>query len=127
MSPGDVLRLGLLGVTARRFRAALSALGIALGIATMIVVTGIPAASQRALLDELTTLGTNMLRAEPAPGQDPPATLSTDAVARVLRIGPVTGAAAVANTHQVVRRSDRVAATEGSGLTVLATTTNLLG
>jgi putative ABC transport system permease protein len=126
LSPGDVVRLGLLGITGRRFRAALSALGIAIGIATMIVVTGIPAASQRALLDELTALGTNMLRAEPAPNQDPPVTLSTDAVARVTRIGPVTGAAAVANTHTIVRRSDRVAPTEGSGLTVLASTTNLL-
>jgi putative ABC transport system permease protein len=123
---GDVVRLGLLGISTRKFRAALSALGISIGIATMIVVTGIPAASQRALLDELTALGTNMLRAEPTPDQDPPVTLPTDAVARVERIGPVTGAAAVANTHQVVRRSDRVAPTEGSGLSVLASTTDLL-
>jgi putative ABC transport system permease protein len=122
---GDVLRLGLVGITARRFRAALSALGIAIGIATMIVVTGIPATSQRALLDELTALGTNMLRVEPAPG-DPPVVLSSDAVARVTRIGPVTGAAAVANTHTVVRRSDRVPLGDGSGLSVLASTTNLL-
>lgn len=121
----DVLRLGLLGITARRFRAALSALGIAIGIATMIVVTGIPATSQKALLDELTALGTNMLRAEPAPG-DPPVELSSDAVSRVERIGPVTGAAAVANTHQVVRRSDRAPVGDGSGLSVLASTPNLL-
>ena len=93
----------------------------------MIVVTGIPAASQRALLDELTALGTNMLRAGPAPDQDPPVSLPADAVARVERIGPVTGAAAVANTHRTVRRSDRVPPTEGSGLSVLAATTDLLG
>jgi putative ABC transport system permease protein len=122
---GAILRLGLLGITGRRFRAALSALGIAIGIATMIVVTGIPASSQRALLDELTALGTNMLRAEPAPG-DPPVELSEDAVARVERIGPVTGAAAVANTHTVVRRTDRVPVGDGSGLSVLATTPGLL-
>ena len=127
LGPGDVLHLGLIGITGRKFRAALSALGIAIGIATMIVVTGIPAASQRALLDELTALGTNMLRAEPAPNQDPPVTLSPDAVSRVTRIGPVTGAAAVANTHAAVRRSDRVPVTDGSGLSVLAGTTNLLG
>lgn len=128
LGPGDVLRLGLLGITARRFRAALSALGIAIGIAiaTMVVVTGIPATNQLALLDELTALGTNMLRAEPAPNQDPPVQLSADAVARVERIGPVTGAAAVANTHTVVRRSDRVQLTDGSGLSVLASTTDLL-
>lgn len=122
---GDIVRLGLLGITARRFRAALSALGIAIGIATMIVVTGIPATSQKALLDELTALGTSMLRAEPGPG-DPPAELSADAVARVERIGPVTGAAAVGNTHTVVRRTDRVPVGDGSGLSVLASTTNLL-
>lgn len=122
---GDILRLGLLGISSRRFRAALSALGISIGIATMIVVTGIPASSQQALLDDLTALGTNMLRAEPAT-QDTPITLPADSVARLTRIGPVTGAAAVANTHQLVRRSDRVAPTEGSGLSVLATTGNLL-
>ena len=126
LSLADVLSLGLLGIRTRRLRAALSALGIALGIATMIVVTGIPASSQAALLDKLTALGTNMLRAEPQPNQTPPVVLPESALGSVRRIGPVTTAAAVANTHAVVRRSDRTDPQDGSGLSVLAASPDLL-
>ena len=49
----DLLLLGLSRLRTRPMRAALSALGISIGIATMIVVTGIPASSQQAVLDEL--------------------------------------------------------------------------
>jgi putative ABC transport system permease protein len=127
LAPGDVLRLGLLGVSTRKLRTALSALGIAIGVATMIVVTGIPASSQAELLRRLTALGTNTLRAEPLAQQDTPVELPRNAAAMAERIGPVTGAAAVANTHAIVRRSDRIDPEDGSGLTVLASSTNLLG
>ncbi|GLY34621.1 ABC transporter permease [Amycolatopsis sp. NBRC 101858] len=126
MTPADVLGVGLLGIRTRPLRAALSALGISLGIATLILVTGIPASSQAALLDRLTALGTNMLRAEPQPNQTPPVVLPESAVGSVRRIGPVTTAAAVANTHAVVRRSDRVDPQDGSGLAVLAASPDLL-
>jgi putative ABC transport system permease protein len=122
----DILRLGMLGISTRKLRAALSALGISIGIATMIIVTGIPASSQAALLDELSALGTNMLRAEPAPNQTPPVLLPESSLGSVERIGPVTGAAMVANTHTVVRRSDRTDPNDGSGLTVLASSLGLL-
>lgn len=126
MTPADVLGVGLLGIRTRPLRAALSALGISLGIATLILVTGIPASSQAALLDRLTALGTNMLRAEPQPNQTPPVVLPESAVGSVRRIGPVTTAAAVANTHAVVRRSDRIDPQDGSGLAVLAASPDLL-
>ncbi|MET0493385.1 MAG: ABC transporter permease [Actinoplanes sp.] len=100
-------------------RAALSALGISIGIATMIVVTGIPASSQAALMRELSALGTNTLQAMPTP-QDPPVQLPEESVGMVRRIGPVTRVSAVANTHSLVRRSDRTDPGDGSGLTVLA-------
>ncbi|MBM2619018.1 ABC transporter permease [Actinoplanes sp. LDG1-06] len=126
MSPLDVLDLGFLGLRTRPARAALSALGIAIGIATMIVVTGIPASSQAALLDELSKLGTNTLQATAVPDQDPPARIPESAVEMVRRIGPVTAVSAVANTHSLVRRNDRIAASNGSGLTVLASRLDLL-
>ncbi|BCJ59638.1 ABC transporter permease [Micromonospora endophytica] len=121
----DLLALGLTGLRTRPLRAVLSALGIAIGIATMIVVTGIPASSQAALLTELTALGTNSLQAM-AVDRDPPTKLPESAVGMVRRIGPVTAVSAVANTHTVVRRNDRVAPTDGSGLTVLASQLDLL-
>lgn len=124
----DVLQLGLLGVRTRPARAALSALGIALGIATMLVVTAIPASGQRALLAELSALGTNVLQAAPAP--DPqtgrPTALPAESVDMVARIGPVQIASAVANTHVVVSRTDRDTDADVNGLTVLASRPNLL-
>jgi putative ABC transport system permease protein len=126
VSPLDLAGLGLLGLRTRPGRAALSALGIALGIATMIVVTGIPASSQAALLDRLTALGTNTLEATALPDQNPPALLPESAVGMVRRIGPVTAASAVANTHALVRRNDRTDPEDGSGLTVLAARLDLL-
>ncbi|MFF3949559.1 ABC transporter permease [Streptomyces sp. NPDC001902] len=126
LSPLDVLRLGLLGLRTRRTRAALSALGIAIGIATLVVVTGIPASSQRALMEELSALGTNMLRAQPQPDTEQKARLPEAADAMAARIGPVTSATAVANTHATVRRSDLSDPNDSIGITVLAARTNLL-
>ncbi|MDY7085518.1 MAG: ABC transporter permease [Actinomycetota bacterium] len=126
MNVVDVLDLGFLGLRTRPARAALSALGIAIGIATMIVVTGIPASSQAALLDELSALGTNTLQATAVPDQEPPTRIPESAVEMVRRIGPVTAASAVANTHSLVRRNDRMPVENGSGLTVLASRLDLL-
>jgi putative ABC transport system permease protein len=126
ISLADLLGLGLIGLRTRPARAALSALGIAIGIATMIVVTGIPASSQAALLAKLTALGTNTLQATAIPDQSPPAQLPDSAIDMVRRIAPVTAVSAVANTHSHVRRNDRTDQADGSGLTVLATRLDLL-
>ena len=125
LAPLDLLGLGLLGIRTRRMRAALSALGISIGIATMIVVTGIPASSQQALMNELSALGTNTLQATAAPSQQEPVKLPEESVAMVARIGPVLVASAVANTHTVIRRSDWIDPNDGSGITVLASQLNL--
>jgi putative ABC transport system permease protein len=126
LSPLDVLRLGVLGIRTRTLRAALSALGIAIGIATMVVVAGIPAASAADLSRKLSALGTNVLQAAALPDQDPPVLLPEASVGMVQRIGPVLVASAVANTHTVVRRNDKLDPADGSGLTVLAARLDLL-
>ncbi|MEV1062957.1 ABC transporter permease [Streptomyces sp. NPDC050263] len=125
LAPLDILGLGMLGVRTRKMRAALSALGISIGIATLIVVTGIPASSQKALMKELSALGTNMLQAVPA-NQDPPVLLPPESVDMARRIGPVTAASAVANTHTEVLRNDRQGEADYTGLTVLASKVDLL-
>ncbi|MGW3107015.1 ABC transporter permease [Streptomyces sp. NPDC001100] len=126
LAPLHIPRLGLLGSHTRRMRAALSALGISIGVATMIVVTGIPASSQKALMNQLSALGTNMLQAVPVPNQTPPVQLPPQSVDMVRRIGPVTVAGAVANTHVEVFRNDRVDADDHAGLAVPAGRTDLL-
>jgi putative ABC transport system permease protein len=122
----DLLDVGLIGIRTRRLRAALSAVGIAIAIATVVVVTSIPASSQAALLERLSALGTNLLRVDAIPGEAGEGSLPERAAALVDRVGPVTGTAAVANIHQPVRRNDLLPENNGSGVTALATTLDLL-
>jgi putative ABC transport system permease protein len=123
---GDVLRLGLVGVRIRKLRAALSALGISIGIATMIVVTGVPASSQQALLRHLTALGSNMLQAQPQSSQGSPVLLPENSASMVRRIGPVTTASALANLNVSIQRTDQSDPDQSIGISVLATRDNLL-
>jgi putative ABC transport system permease protein len=111
----------------RPLRAVLSALGIAIGIAAVVAVIGIPASGRQALQDQLDRLGTNLLQAEPGRtffGAD--AKLPKTAVPMAKRIGPVLAAGGTGKTGHTVRRNDRVAAEETSGLAVLAAEPDLL-
>jgi putative ABC transport system permease protein len=63
----DVLASGSIGLRTRRLRAALSVLGISIGIASIVAVLGISGSTQANLLGEIDALGTNLLTA--APGQ----------------------------------------------------------
>jgi putative ABC transport system permease protein len=59
------LWVALQGIRTRRLRAALSALGIAIGIGAMVAVVGVSASSQATLLAEIDSLGTNLLTVTP--------------------------------------------------------------
>src|SRR5215510_9509942 len=60
----DGLRVASVGLRARPLRAALSALGIAIGTAAIVGVLGLSSSSQAGLLAEIDQLGTNMLTVE---------------------------------------------------------------
>src|SRR6266576_3540396 len=60
----DGLRVASVGLRARPLRAALSALGIAIGTAAIVGVLGLSSSSQAGLLAEIDRLGTNMLTVE---------------------------------------------------------------
>jgi putative ABC transport system permease protein len=60
----DGMRVASVGLRARPLRAALSALGIAIGTAAIVAVLGLSSSSQAGLLAEIDRLGTNMLTAE---------------------------------------------------------------
>jgi putative ABC transport system permease protein len=106
---------------------ALSALGIAIGIATMVSVIGISASGQEELLRTLDRLGTNLLRVQPGMTlSGDGAELPVDAVAMVRRIGPVSTASATGDVSATIRRTDRIPREETGGITVRATTLELL-
>jgi putative ABC transport system permease protein len=122
----DVLRLGSVGVTTRPLRTVLAALGIAIGIAALVAVVGIPASNQAALRLELAALGPNLLTV--APGQTSSgdkAELPTESVAMVRRIAPVQTVSAVGSTASTARRTSAVPVDDHGG-TVLATRLDLL-
>ena len=120
----DLLAVGTIGLRTRRLRAALSALGIAIALATVMVVTSIPASSQAALETRLSELGADMLRVDPLPG-DTAVTLPPQTVGMLNRIGPVTASAWAANVHAPVRSNDRRPDAD-SGITALAVSGDLL-
>ncbi|MFF9506285.1 ABC transporter permease [Streptomyces sp. NPDC014724] len=127
LSPRDILRVGAVGLRARRARVVLSALGIAIGIATMVAVVGLSESSRAGLMAQLDRLGTNLLTAEA--GEDPmgkPVKLPRNAVAMVERVGPVQHATATADVDARIRRSDVVPQERTAGVTAQAARIDLL-
>ncbi|HZB75012.1 MAG TPA: ABC transporter permease [Solirubrobacteraceae bacterium] len=122
MPPADVLRTGTLGLRTRRLRAALSALGIAIGIASMVAVLGISESSRADLLAQIDRLGTNLLRV--APGQSflgGDVSLPESAAPMLARAEGVEAVAAVRALDGVtVRRTDLVDEAETGGIGVVA-------
>ncbi|MCX5339565.1 ABC transporter permease [Streptomyces atratus] len=127
LSLRDILRVGAVGLRARRARVVLSALGIAIGIATMVAVVGLSESSRADLMAQLDRLGTNLLTAEA--GEDAlgqPIKLPKNAVAMVERIGPVQHATATADVDARIRRSDVVPEERTAGVTTQAARIDLL-
>ncbi|MFI1172175.1 ABC transporter permease [Streptomyces melanogenes] len=128
LSPRDVLHVGSAGLRSRPVRVVLSALGIAIGIATMIAVVGISASSQAQLMRQLDALGTNMLVAKPGEsmfsGQE--VKLPKDAPGMVGRIDGVQEVGATGDLKQSVRRTEKIPKDETGGIAVKAATERLL-
>jgi putative ABC transport system permease protein len=119
--PADILRVGGIGLRTRRLRAALSALGIAIGIAAMVAVLALSESSKSDLIATLDRLGTNLLRVAPGQtlfGED--AKLPEQARGMIGRIGPVDEVSAVEAVDASVRRTGYISEEETGGITVLA-------
>jgi putative ABC transport system permease protein len=125
--PADVLRVGAIGLLSRRLRAALSALGIAIGIASMVAVLGISESSKADLLAQLDRLGTNLLSI--APGQTAfgdEATLPQTARAAISRIDGVGSSSSIEVLSDLtVRRTPYIPEVNTSGIRVAAADANL--
>lgn len=65
LPPRELLGVAVQGLRTRRLRAALSALGIAIGIGAMVAVVGVSSSSQAKLLATIDALGTNLLTVSP--------------------------------------------------------------
>lgn len=121
----DAVITGTHGLRSRKGRTVLTAIGIAIGIASMIGVLGISASSKADLIAEIDSLGTNLLQVEGGTtilGEG--AALPEESPPMVRRVGPVTSAAALAALDTDVQRNEF--ADDRNGIDVFAAETELL-
>ncbi|HWE13550.1 MAG TPA: ABC transporter permease [Solirubrobacteraceae bacterium] len=123
----ELLGTAIQALRSRRLRAALSALGIAIGIGAMVAVVGVSASAQANLIAEIDALGTNLLTV--TPGQN---LLGNNAIlpaTSVPMIGHMQNVLSDTATYQVanvnVYRNPYVPSTQTGGLGVDAATDNL--
>jgi putative ABC transport system permease protein len=126
LRPVDLAGLASVGLRTRKLRAALSALGIAIGVAAIVAVLGLASSSQAGLLAEIRQLGTNLLtvtNGETLTGQ--PAELPDAAPGMVGQLPGVTGVQYTATVSADAYRSPLVPPIETDGLSVQAASLGL--
>lgn len=122
----DLARVASVGLRTRRVRAALSALGIAIGVAAIVAVLGLSSSSQAGLLAEIDKLGTNLLTVQNGQtlfGQT--AELPLAAPGMIARIGPVQQVQYTGSTSANVYRSPLIPSVNTNALSVQAASLGL--
>jgi putative ABC transport system permease protein len=127
LRPSDLAGLASIGLRARKLRAGLSALGIAIGVAAIVAVLGLAASSSAALLAEIQALGTNLLTV--TNGQTLGGDTAELPAAAPGMIGRLPGVTAVQDTGSVgnvtVYKSPLIPSIETNGLSVDAASLGL--
>src|SRR5690348_17367199 len=121
LRPGDLLSVASIGLRMRRLRAALSALGICIGIAAIVGVLGITQSSESNLLAQIDRLGTNLLTVQNGRsfnGQE--GQLPVTATAMIGHMPAVEHVSATSLLTASVYRSDMVPSFETGGIGVRA-------
>jgi putative ABC transport system permease protein len=123
----DALRTASVGLHTRKLRAALSALGIMIGIAAMVGVLGLSESSKSDLLAQLDRLGTNLLTVQAGTGIGiGSGELPDEAAGMIARIGPVETTSTISAVDANVYKSDYVPEGQTGGISVQAVDVNLL-
>jgi putative ABC transport system permease protein len=123
----DLFALAGLGLRIRRLRAALSALGICIGIAAIVGVLGITQSSQSELVAQIDRLGTNLLTVQNGRSfNGAEGTLPQIAPAMIGHMAGVEHISATALLSPSVYRTDLVPAFETGGIGVRAADGSLL-
>jgi putative ABC transport system permease protein len=126
--PRDLLRLATIGLRTRKLRAALSVLGISIGIASIVAVLAISETSRADLLETIEQLGTNLLTVTPGESVFGEETeLPAAALPRIRLLAEVEGASSVTTVSgATVRRSPYVPEEITGGISVRASDDALL-
>jgi putative ABC transport system permease protein len=124
----DLGRLSTVGLRTRKLRAGLSALGIAIGVAAIVAVLGLSSSASAGLLNEISSLGTNLLVVEN--GQTLSGTtaeLPEAAPAMIARINGVTQVEETAAVSGDVYRSPLIPTIDTNAIGIDAASLGLLG
>ena len=124
----DLVRTATVGIRSRKMRAGLSAIGIMIGIASVVGILGLSESSKSELLARLDRLGTNLLTVEPDGGFGRgDGNLPADAASMISRIAPVDATSMVSLVEGVnVYRNDLIPEGKTGGISVQAVDSKLL-
>ena len=124
----DLVRTATVGIRSRKMRAGLSAIGIMIGIASIVGILGLSESSKSELLARLDRLGTNLLTVEPDGGFGRgDGNLPSDAASMISRITPVEATSMVSFVEGVnVYKNDLIPEGKTGGISVQAVDSKLL-
>ena len=123
----DMLRSATIGIRTRKQRAALSALGIMIGIAALVAVLSLSKSSQAELLAQLERLGTNLLVVQPDAGLGRGSgNLPETASKMIERIPPIEKTSMLSAVDANVYRNDLMPVGKTGGISVQAADQDLL-
>ena len=123
----DVIGTAASGLSSRKLRTVLSALGITIGIGAMVAVLGLSRSGSAALEDRIAALGTNLLQVNAGAGfGGGDATLPETAVPALSRVGPIQSVSAVGSVDESVLLNDLVNPSQTGGLSVRTAEPNLV-
>jgi putative ABC transport system permease protein len=118
MSALELLRLALSRLRTNRLRAALTMLGVIIGVASVVALVGVGQGTTSRITDDLASLGTNLLTISPTEqNQDGSTSLTLDDVTAIADVPGVAGVAPEVSTSQEVTAAD-----ESTTTTIVGTT-----
>jgi putative ABC transport system permease protein len=114
----ELLRLALSRLRTSRLRAALTMLGVIIGVASVVALVGVGQGTTSNITSSLASLGTNLLTISPtSQGSDGSTSLNLDDAEAIGDLGSVAGVAPEASTGLTVRAGDETTETAIVGTT----------
>ncbi len=118
MSLLELLRLALSRLRTNRLRAALTMLGVIIGVGSVVALVGVGQGTTSRITDDLASLGTNLLTISPTEqNPDGSTSLTLDDVTGIAEVPGVAGVAPEVSTSQEVTAAD-----ESTTTTIVGTT-----
>ncbi len=117
MSLFELLRLALSRLRTSRLRAALTMLGVIIGVASVVALVGVGQGTTSNITNRLSSLGTNLLTVSPMVGPDSDGTLTLEDADAIGELASVAGVAPEVSTSLLVQAGD-----ESTTTTIVGTT-----